>query len=197
MATATLTLTDEKFNEIYTVEKFRNQVATAHKCYTAFPNSEFKHYKTCSYPTEYIVTEEQIEIAQKLKQEAKQEAIKNIKDKLVFVAMGSDYEARYDDDICNYRVRTHFINKAGYKCFIEVGTARNPEEMRIDHAIINYESENEKNNYNGLERRDSNPKYTLQNLLRLVNTEFNCNFSEIEVDKYNLSPSDFVCKSPK
>lgn len=195
MTTTTYTLTDEKFQDIYTDEKFRNQVAFAHRCYTA--DQQFKHLKTCSYPVDYIVTEEQKNIAETERQRAKNEAKENLGNKLVFVGMGSEYASRYEGDICNYRVRTYFLNKFGIKCFIEVGTGRNPEEMRVDHAMFRVGSDDEKNNYHGLERRDSYPKYTLENLLNIVNSNFDCNFSEIEIDQHTLSPDEFICVSPK
>ncbi len=195
MTNYTHTLTDEKFQDIYTDEKFRNQVAFAHGCYTA--DKKFKHLKTCSYPVDYIVTEEQKNTAEIERQRAKNEAKENLGNKLVLVGMGSEYASRYEGDICNYRVRTYFLNKFGTKCFIEVGTGRNPVEMRVDHAIFKVDSDDKKNNYQGLERRDNYPKYTLENLLNFVNSNFDCNFSEIEIDQHTLSPDEFICVSPK
>ena len=53
----TIILTNEKFSEIFTDISFCQQVANAHIC--ADKNGVFKHFKTCSYPIEYIVTDEQ------------------------------------------------------------------------------------------------------------------------------------------
>lgn len=231
MNTTSQELTNEQFQDIYTSEKFRNEVATAHKCMAK--ESKFSHFESCSYPIRYKVTEEQINEAKRVKEESKKKAIKNVANKLVFVAMGGDYEPRYNDDVCNHRIRTTFLNPEGKKFFIEFGRGRE-DEIRIDHSIDrdlqNYYEKQSSNvrdeinrnggfhkvaqsdplmldykkyqgqpyqNYKGLERINLTEKYTLQNLLKLVNENFECNFKEIEVDKFNLSPDDFTCKSPK
>ena len=81
MTTKTLIeLTSEKLKEIYTNEKFRNEVAFAHTCLDI--NHKFKHKKTCDYPDEYIVTEEQIKEAEEERQRAKAETIEKNKNKL-------------------------------------------------------------------------------------------------------------------
>jgi len=201
---ALLTLTDEKLQEIYTNKKFRNEVAHAHGYTRASGESGLK---TCSYPVEYTVTTEQQQKAQDELNREKAVLLKDIaeKNKLVFVGMGMTYEPRYEDDVCNHRIRTYFTNAAGNKFFIEFGTGRG-DSTRIDHAIDITKQEKEErgertdgkwiNNYNSLERRDSLPKYTFSNLLNLVNREFGCKFTSIEVDNYTLSP-DFICNSPK
>lgn len=224
-----LKLTSEKFNDIYTSEKFRNEVAHAHKCSDSLGN--FKHLKTCSYPIEYIVSAEQKVEAEAERQRAKTEAVKNVGNRLVFVAMGCDYEPRFKDDVCNHRIRTEFKNKDGRLFFIEVGTGRG-DEMRVDFAIdrdleqkydrycakwrnkrnqyktmskewrkcqiyVNKYMEQPYYNYNGLERSHLGLKYTKQNVLNFVNKHFDCSFTKMEVDGYNLSPDDFICNSPK
>lgn len=193
-------LTEEKLQDIYTDPKFRNQVANAHVCLNS--NGEFKHKKTCSFPHEYIVTEEQINLAKEEKDKAKTLAVKEYKSSgsLVFVAMGMDFESRFDDDICNHRVRASFINDLGVLCFLEVGTSARNEEMRVDHAIYNYHTEgddNSINNFQGLERRQNYPKYTIKNLLEFVNTNFKCSFKTLVVDRYNLSSYEFTSISKK
>ena len=97
------------------------------------------------------------------------------------------------------------MNAKGNKYFIEFGTGRG-ENARIDHAIdetkrelidAGKQSSGEWiNNFNGLERREHMPKYTLTNLLNLVNKEFGCKFTSIEVDNYTLNTNDFICISP-
>lgn len=124
-------LTPEKFAEIYTSEKFRNEVAFAHGCkYEGRP--EYK--KTCSYPVEYIVTEAQIAEATKERERAKIQTVKDNEGKLMFVGMGMEYAPRYKDDVCNHRIRTEFVNAEGHRFFIELGTGQG-EQMRIDHSI--------------------------------------------------------------
>lgn len=198
-------LSDEKLQDIYTDEEFRNAVAFAHG-YT-LKNGE-EGCKTCTYPVEYIVTTEQIFKANQERERVKKLVVEDIKknNKLVFVGMGMTYAPRYEDDVCNRRIRTYFVNVKGNKYFIEFGTGRG-DNTRIDHAIDETKRElidagGSSNgewihNFNGLERRDSLPKYTLSNLRNLINREFNCKFTSIEVDNYNLNTNDFICYSPK
>lgn len=125
-------ITADKFNTIYNDEAFRNAVAMPVKCCTA--SGEFKHFETVTYPKRYVVTEAHIEEAKIEKECSRMETIEANKGKLLFVGMGSTYEARYDGDPCNHRIRTELLNSEGKKYFIEVGTGRG-DEMRIDHAI--------------------------------------------------------------
>lgn len=221
-------LTPEKFAEIYTSEKFRNEVAFAHGCkYEGQP--EYK--KTCSYPVEYIVTDMQVAEATKERERAKIQTVKDNEGKLMFVGMGMEYSPRYADDVCNHRIRTEFVNAEGHRFFIELGTGRG-DQMRIDHSIDRdledlhdtklqelraqlsnkgrFGAENTPiynemkkwenqsyNNFAKLEHKSDLPKYTLQNVLKLVNKYFNCNFSEIVIDNYNVSCGDYVSISPK
>jgi len=200
----TIVLTPEKFQEIYKDEKFRNAVAYAHACADA--QGRHKHFLALMYPIDYIVTSEQITIAQKEVERAKKEALKNLGNKLVFVGMGMTYSPRYEGDVCNHRIRTEFQNPSGRRFFIELGTGKSGTElMRCDHAIDRTrqdelndhpEHQGEFYNYLGLERNQW-PKYSLSAILKLVNENFECKFTEIEIDNFTLSPDEFICKSPK
>jgi hypothetical protein len=202
----TQTLTDEKFNEIYTNEKFRNEVAFAVSCYDSAHH--FKYKKTVSYPDEYIVTDEQIKEANKELQRAKQETYKKYGDSLLFVGMGMTYEPRYEDDVCNHRIRTEFLNSKGKQYFVEFGTGRG-NDLRCDFSI-DRDKQKELNdspgqqskfyNFRGLERKDfAGIKYTQQNILEIVNEYFDCRFTNIVIDNYNIHCNDreIVCRSPK
>ena len=191
------TLTDEKLQEIYTDKKFRNQVAYAHACYSAAPNSQFKYRETCSYPVRWIVTDEQIELAKKEFERSQKETQEKYKNSLLFIGMGMTYDT--DTDIGNYRIRTEFINKHGKKFFVEFGTAVNKEYTRCDHSIeggINSDI----NNYAGLEKAAKTEysicRYTPEAILNLVNATFDCNFTEIVIDNYDLTTDDITCVSP-
>lgn len=51
---------------------------------------------------------------------AKAEKVTNLqKGCLVFVGMGMSYEARFEGDICNHRIRTTFKNNEGHTYFVE------------------------------------------------------------------------------
>lgn len=222
-------LTEEKFRDIYTNEEFRNQVAFAHGCCNSDGN--FMYKKTCSYPIEYIVTDDQIKEAEAERVRATKQTIKDNKGKLMFVGMGMTYTERYPDDVCNHRIRTEFKNVAGHSFFIEFGTGSG-NQMRIDHAVDRDKEREYENkvsqlrtqretvkrysdqwnelcneiekyskqvyyNYHGLEHDRDLPKYTKSNILSLVNKEFDCNFSEIVIDNYNVSTDQYISVSPK
>jgi hypothetical protein len=163
----------------------------------------------------------------------KKKAIENIGNKLVFVGMGCQYKERYEDDVCNHRIRTEIINPNGRRFFIEVGTW-GAELMRIDF-VVDRDQENEysekaqeyrdKINANGgffrigkghhlyeqwkkynnqpyywykKEQWDSlRTKYTKANVIKLVNSLFDCKFEEIEIDYHHLTNDDYCSVSPK
>lgn len=197
-------LTDEKFQEIYSNEEFRNQVADAHSC--ADSKGHFLHKKALCYPLEYIVSDEQINTAKEKREADKIEFIRQNVETLIFKGMGSTYSERFPDDVCNHRVRTEFRNIEGHRYFIEFcrGTSDN---LQIPHAIDRDLEDlcNEKkykdqpyNNYAGLElkNRPSLP-YTKANLLQVVNQHFKCDFKKIIIDNYTLSGNDgHICNSP-
>ncbi len=191
-------LTFEKFREIYSNKKLRNTVAYAHARYDS--NVEFKYYKALCYPKEYIVSQEQINEAKKVLQDDKNKILNSLNNDLVFVGMGMTYDKRFDDDVCNHRIRTSFVNVKNKKCFIEFSRRDKDNctySFSVDFAIINYETKEEEYNYRNLEREQFTEKYTKENLLKIVNEYFDCNFKELKIDNYTLSPNDFVCVSPK
>jgi len=195
-------ITAEKFNEIYSSEKFRNEVANAHGHLDS--QSNFKYKATCSYPTSYIVNDDQIESAKKLWSEAKEKTLKKHFNDLLFCSMGMDYKPRYEDDICNFRIRTEFINDLGQQFFVEV-SAWDKIDMHVDFAIdrtTQYKIDPNGNkdqsqyyNYKGLERIRVTP-YTNENLIQWINKNFNCSFKNIIIDKHNISCNGVLCESP-
>ena len=200
-------LTDEGLKEIYTNEKFRNEVAYAHQCCKS--TGEFMYKKTCGYPKEYIVTDEQIAEAEKELARAKKETLKKHKKDLLFVGMGMTYET--DTDIGNYRIRTEFLNAKGHKFFVELGSTCDHLYTRCDHSIDrDLEEIHDKQsnahlhqsdfyNYAGLERNNilSILRYTPENILNLVNKIFDCKFKRIVIDNYSCSCNGLMCESPK
>ncbi len=125
-------LTNEKFQEIYTNESFRNEVAWAHSHCDSSGKEKYK--ATCSYPTKYITTEEQIKEAKKEQDRRKVEVLEETKNALVFVSMGMSYEPKFENDVCSYRVRTEFLNVEGNKYFIEFSSGRG-NGLLINHSI--------------------------------------------------------------
>jgi hypothetical protein len=195
-------MTPEKLRDIYTSEKFRNAVAYAHGCYLA--DMKFKCFKAMDYPDNYKVTQSQIDEARAEIKRAKIELIKTLGNKLVFVGMGMNYIPRYEGDPGNHRIRTEIINNKGVRFFIEVGTGYNGMSMRVDHSVNRTIQDAYKDshlhqgkfyNWGDLERRNDLPDYTDKNIITMVNRAFDCNFSEMIVDNYNLTTEDYFSTS--
>ena len=196
MANKELVLTEEKFSEIYSDMQFCKKVANAYKYYDS--KMVFIHLKTCSYPIEYIVTIEQIEIAKQEVEKQKQLLLNSIENKLVFVGMGMTYKSLVENDVCNYRIRTNIVNKNNQKFFVEFGTTNqyiekepNVKYIRVDYAIDLTDPLNQKYNHNNLERKNLKVEYTLDNILKIVNYNFDCNFTEILIDNHLLSTDEY------
>lgn len=49
-------------------------------------------------------------------------------------------------------------------------------------------------NYGNLQKRTDLGIYSKNNLLKIINDVFGCNYTSIEVDRYTLRTDDFVCK---
>lgn len=192
------TMTNEKLQEIYTDKKLRNAVAFAHECWTACPNSHFDYKKALCWPVSYIVTDEQIELAKKELERSKKETQEKYKNSLLFIGMGMTYET--DKYIGNHRIRTEFLNKHGHRFFVEFGTALNPENTRCDYSIDKDGKDGDIYNYANLERHNNKNgicDYTPKAVLAMVNRIFDCNFSEIFIDNYDLECEGLMCESPK
>lgn len=193
-------LNKESFKEIYKNEELRNAVAFAHSVCNERGEEEYK--KALLYPISYKVNPEQIYKANSLRLKRQKEVLKENKHNLLFCAMGMNFKPSINDGIGNHRIRTSFINNDGVKCFIELGTGRTDDNLRIDFAIYEYGKkdirgfDNYKYNYKELETKTPQLKYTYENVLRLVNEYFNCSFKKIVVDYYNID-SDVLCISPK
>ena len=197
-------LTAELFASIYTDKKFRNEVAYAHTCQNG--RGEFKYKKTCAYPVEYIVTDEQIKEAKEEIERDKVRILAANKENLILIGMGGQYEG-IEDTVGNHRVRGEFTDVNGIKVFVEFGkwyddSTKNREFVHIDHCINktveeqSHPTEQHKfNNYRGLEKKRGLGEYTQTNLLRIVNELLDGNFKAVFIDNYTLRPSDYVSQS--
>lgn len=197
------TLTEEKFQTIFTDEKFRNQVASAHKSYTS--DRVFKHFKTSSYPIEYIVTEEQIEKAQIERELSQIKCLEENRNKLLFVGMGMPCEKEGRSDVTNHRIRTTFLNNKGEKFLVEISRTNQNNKREygtFDFAIhigksdlFNYKK---KYNYRSLERSGLY-LLTQENILNIINQHFDCSFKELVIDNHNIgaicSEDRHICES--
>ncbi len=155
------------------------------------------------YPNAYKVTDIQIQEAQeelnKRKQEElnkrKQEELKKYKNKLVFVNMWLEFKSEtwY---IWNHRIRSRFKNKDNDICFLEVWTnnymnsRKDNKELICDFAINKTRDPKNNYNYNNIYNKincikdwkitnNNYYEYTKENLLKIVNYYFNCNYKKI------------------
>ena len=197
-------LDNEKFKEIYIDEKLRNDVAFAH--IHAQSNGKFMYKATCSYPVKYIVTDEQIKEAKALIDKRKIEVLKENKTNLLFCGMGMEFKPNFKDGVGNHRIRTEFKNSEGKVYFIEIGTSCKDDTLRINHSIDrdkqdqlrdSFDKQSLFYNFADLERKTPQLKFTYENVLKLVNEYFNCNFKKMVVDYYNISCDIVLCESPK
>jgi len=142
MKTEYLEMPIDLLNQLGENVKFTKAVSFAHP--VANSGGHILHHCTMYAGKRYVTTLEQKQEAEKLHKINKQRFIENMGNKLVFVAMGSDYTARYENDPCNYRIRTEIENPDGRRFFIEVGRGQG-EMMCIDFVIDrDQESEYEK-----------------------------------------------------
>lgn len=196
-----INLSDEKFKEIYTDDRFLHDCAFPVDCCNA--RGFHTHYRTCTYPIEYIITEEQIAIAKVEFARRRQAFLDGYKKgTLVLVCMGMDYPSKYPDGIGNHRVRGEFKNSGGRHFFVEFirsanfGKKDNTEEVFYCDYSIDRDAEKAgrscQNAFN-LERggRSINP-YTKQRVLDLVNSTFGCNYRELVLDGWLISTDDII-----
>lgn len=132
MTTQYLDFPSELLSQLGTNERLTREVNYSHGCSNSL--GHHLHFCTMYDGKRYKTSLEQKEQAKILYDLNVKKAIKNTKNKLVFVGMGMEYKERYDNDVCNHRIRTEITNPEGRKFFIEVGTWGN-ERMRIDFVI--------------------------------------------------------------
>lgn len=211
-------LANDLFFHLIKEDKWINQIANSTKCYDK--HSIFKYYKTCSYPVEYVVTEEQISKAKELCAIRKAEIISFIeKGELVFCAMGGYFKSQLDNGVGNYRIGCYFLNKKGHKYFIELCTSCDGENrIYIDFSIDEelkvirqeevrreLESRREVNGkwgvyekqdyYNcfGIEKTTIEIPFTFDNVLKLINDTYGCCYKSSRLVRYFASYEDWCC----
>jgi len=204
MANQIVVLSAEKFEEIYTDRKFLVQVTTAGKCLDQF--GMFKHLKTCSYPIEYIVTENQKEVANlEMDRQIKEKLIQiKTNNTLTFVGLGMAYESCYIGDVCNHRIRAYFKNGRGRMFMVEFGhtggrtycsySIDTDLEMKRKSEVFSSQKQ-DYYNFADLEMKRDLGVYNLKNILEIVNSNFGTNFSAIEVNSDILRGEQFLSES--
>lgn len=160
----------------------------------------------CVYPVNYKITREQRERARTALKKAEKAILRNHLNDLLFVGMGCVNNLD-NSDVGNYRIRTEFLNAAGHKFFVELSYysagIKGNGNMMVDYAI-NLEDHSTINgkdgayNYHGLERKTGKlGSFTKDNILKLINKEFYCNFHRVVIDNYTVRPVGVLCISPE
>lgn len=189
-------LSDEKFNEIYTDDRFLHDCAFPVDCCDS--RGFHKYYRTCTYPIEYIITEEQIAAAKVEFARRKQAFLDGYrKGTLVLVCMGMDYESQHPDGIGNHRVRGDFKNSEGHHYFVEFcrGISKWDENFHCTFSVDMEMEDDGMHNYNifGLQRRNFGiMPFTKNSLLEIVNSTFGCNYRELVLAEWLINTDDII-----
>ena len=162
--------------DISNVNKFANPVT----CRDQY--GKFTHKRSCTYPVEYIVTDELQEIASEYRKKMEKECLSQIKDDdLVLLRMGANfYETRdlQNSDLENHRLRLSFIDKSGVHVVGDICSCRpkgskiygNPQlAAPVMGFDLQYSDENGSYIYKCLELATYKPTYTKKSLLNIIN----------------------------
>lgn len=212
-------MTAEQFSLLTKKDKWISAIANPTKCYDKC--SKFKHYKTCSYPTEYIITEEQIQKANELYVHRKTETLASIfKGELVFRAMGGDFQSEFENGVGNYRIRCYFKSINGHKYFIELCCSSGREneflvnfsvdedlrEKRDEEIKLAYEYRRKVNGhwfidakqdyYNcyGVEKKYQNMPFTFDNIIKFVNKTYGCSYKKARLIHSFVDYTEWCCE---
>jgi hypothetical protein len=185
-------MTEEKFAELIKRDKWISNIQYACKCCDR--DGKFKYYRTVSYPTSYIVTEDQISKAQELASIRKNEILDSIKrGDLVFKAMGGSYNGKYADGVNNHRIRCNFKASNGKKYFVELIQA-GEDAFWVDFSIDLDVEEGQGYGAMGVEKKTFKQPFTWENVLRFINDTYGCNYTSARLIEYLVSYEDWVCE---
>lgn len=185
-------MTEEKFAELIKQDKWINNIQYACKCCDR--DGKFKYYRTVSYPTSYIVSEDQIAKAQELASIRKNEILDSIKrGDLVFKAMGMSYNGTYTDGVNNHRIRCNFKASNGKKYFVELIQA-GEDAFWVDFSIDLDVEEGQGYGAMSVEKKVFKQPFTWENVLRFINNTYGCNYTSARLIEYLVSYKDWVCE---
>lgn len=116
-------ITVEEFTSIYSDKQMRNAVAYAHPAKFSDYNDEEETLVAIYGTRRLLVTEEQKDEALRILNRDKKRMLKKHMNDLLFCGMGiGGYQPTIEDEICNYRIRTEFLNSEGKRYFVEFST---------------------------------------------------------------------------
>ena len=185
-------MTDEHFRHLIKEDYWISHIAHPVKC--CYADGRFKHFRTCTYPYEYILSDEQISIAKKEYQRRHNEELANLKKgELAFVCMGMDFTPRTKNGIGNHRIRAEFRNSKGTHYFVEFSTCLDPYNFFVDYSI---ERETENGDVYGA-RGISGEVYipsTFPDVLEFINTHYDCNYTKVKLFHFFVTTDDYICE---
>lgn len=198
-------MTDEMFQQFINDDKWISDIAHPVRCCDRLGN--LMNYRTCTYPLEYIITEEQIAIAKERYAKRHDEVLASIrKGELVFCAMGSNYAPRFDRDVCNHRMRCYLKSTDGRMWFVELcRTAEHWEKQGYgfyyDYAyeVIDGEEHYEISPVFTAVQGSSfdgriNKPYAWENVLAEINHRFGCSYTSARLERYFVTYEEWVCE---
>ena len=191
-----INMTSEKFHELITDDKMLYKIANASPCYRS-DGKTLIHYRTVTYPTEYIVTEEQIAEAKRLVKIRHDEILREIGfNELVFSPIGMSYEHPNKDNVRNYRIRCKFRNLKGETFFVEFSFFENTGVWCTVNICLDKE-DGGRGYYDAkqLENKCLAHEFTFSHILGLINRQFKCCYKSARLLSSSIVFYDeYVCK---
>lgn len=127
-------MSNEVFEKLIKEDYWIAHMATPVNC--CDKGGRHTHWRTCSYPDEYIINEEQIKVAKREYKRRHDEELANIKQgDLCFVAMGMDFNPTMEGEVGNHRMRAEFKNRSGRRFFIEFTLCMDNKNFYVDFSI--------------------------------------------------------------
>ena len=163
-------------SNISNVNKFANPVT----CCDQY--GKFTHKRSCTYPVEYIVTDELQKIASEYQKKMEKECLSQIKDDdLVLLRMGANfYETRdlQNSDLENHRLRLSFDDKNGVHVVGDINSCHLPKSKSYSNDIqdkpimsfdLQYSDQTGSYLYKSSELFKYKVEYTKKSLLNIIN----------------------------
>lgn len=222
MATNKGQMTDEVFRQLITQDYWISHMAYPVNC--CDKNGVHTHWCTCTYPDEYILSEEQVSEAKRKFCRLHDEYLQSIKKgELVFVASGMDYNSGLPEGVNNYCIHCDFKNARGEQFAIYLATSFRDDKLYVDFSIDRqlqkkYDEEyrrrrefNRGKPYREQDHRDI-PQYyynaknveknqdvriepTWPAVIRFINSTYGCNYTSARLFRYYIVNADeYVCE---
>ena len=181
------------------IELFKNDITKVNsfvyptKCCDRY--GKFLYKKSCTYPVEYIVTDELQKIASEYQKKMEEECLSQIKDgDLVLLRMGGNFYEKRDlenSDLENHRLRLSFDDKNGVHVVGDIischrakskGCCNDLQDKPIIGFDLQYSDQTGSYLYKSSELFKYKAEYTKENLLKIINK-----FSKKQYDRV------FIC----